>query len=184
MVNHTTKKTFLSLQTQMPKDIDVCLHEDDDELNPFTPTLPPLLPHILEGPYDFVSPPSTPSQSQPALTPSRCQYADGATAYRFIHFEELSVIALLPDDLLSSPSPSLASPLLSSTHVSVSPLSSAKECHDADDVWPFYVEEGDHQICKLCQVGDKHKNAKDKTYSMSTGSTSLCHHLIREHLKL
>ncbi|KAK0477578.1 hypothetical protein IW261DRAFT_1565890 [Armillaria novae-zelandiae] len=91
------------------------VQDNDDELNPFALTLPPLLPHILEGPEDFASPPLTPKQSYPALTPSHCPYADGTMAYR---------------------------------------------------------------------VGDKHKNTKDKNYSMSTGTTSLRHHLIREHLKL
>ncbi|KAK0460198.1 uncharacterized protein EV420DRAFT_1641527 [Desarmillaria tabescens] len=189
MVNHITKKTPPSLQTQMPEHVDLCLNirittvqDDDDELNPFAPTLPPSSPHILEGPYDFVSPPSTPSRSHSASPPSR-RSADGATTYRFVHFEEPSITPSSPEDSLSSPLPSLASPLSSPASISVSPLSSAKERRDADDVWPFYME-GDRRICKLCQAGDKHKNAKDKTYSMSTGTTSLRHHLIREHLKL
>ncbi|KAK0480802.1 hypothetical protein IW261DRAFT_1419138 [Armillaria novae-zelandiae] len=53
--------------------------------------------------------------------------------------------------------------------ISASPLLSTKERHDADDVWPFYVEEDNRRICKLCWAGDKHKNTKDKNYSMTCG---------------
>ncbi len=33
-------------------------------------------------------------------------------------------------------------------------------------------------------MGNKQKNTKDKTYQMSTGTTPLHHHLLREYLKL
>ncbi|KAK0449365.1 hypothetical protein EV421DRAFT_1732636 [Armillaria borealis] len=159
------------------------VQEDNEEINLFAPTLPSSSPHILEGPYDFVSPLSTPSHLHSALMPS-CPSAGGATAYRFVHFEEPSVKPSSPAESLSLSSPSLASAPPSPASVSMSPLSSAKDQRDADNVWPFYLEEGDRQVCKLCWAGDKHKNAKEKTYSMSTGTTSLRHHLIREYLKL
>ncbi|KAK0215915.1 hypothetical protein EDD85DRAFT_962584 [Armillaria nabsnona] len=147
------------------------IQEDDEEINPFVPTLPSSSPHILEGPYDFVSPPSTPSHLPSALTPSRPS-AGGAMAYRFVHFEEPLVVLSSPAESLSSPSPSLASAPPSPVSVSTSPLSLAKDHRDADDVWPFYLEEGDHWVCKLCRAGNKHKNAKEKTYSMMLDSNS------------
>ncbi|KAK0231708.1 hypothetical protein EDD85DRAFT_956518 [Armillaria nabsnona] len=145
----------------------VAENDDEKEENPFAPslwTLPPQSLHILEGPDDLP-------------TPDQCQ--NEARTYQFVHFEVLSVDPPSPSSPPSSPS-SLHSPALSFTSLPSTPRDNC----NADDIWPFYVEEGGHHICKFCCTGDKRKNAKDKTYQMSTGTTPLRHHLLREHLKL
>ncbi|KAK0186795.1 hypothetical protein F5146DRAFT_1004859 [Armillaria mellea] len=64
-------------------------------------------------------------------------------------------------------------PSSDSSASSDSSLSSTKDSSwNANDVWSFYIEEGDSHVCKLCCGGDKHKkNSKDKIYSIKTGTT-------------
>ncbi|PBL01513.1 hypothetical protein ARMGADRAFT_1025206 [Armillaria gallica] len=143
----------------------------------------------VEGLKIETAEPKQPSQTKVTsksleLSINELDHSGGAIVYRFIHFEEPSVVLSSPAESLLLPSPSLPSAPPSPASISTSPLSSAKDHHDADDVWLFYLEEGDCWVCKLCQISNKYKNTKKNTYSINTGTTSLHHYLIREHLKL
>ncbi|KAK0477710.1 hypothetical protein EDD18DRAFT_1114615 [Armillaria luteobubalina] len=135
--------------------------EEDEEERPFVASpLPPSSPHTLEGPDSSPLPstPSTPIRATPDVS--------------------FSSVPGLPT--------SAQSLMLSEASDSGSSPSSAKDSsRNADDVWSFYIEEGNCHVCKLCHGGDKHKkNGKDKIYSIKTGTTGLRYHLIKDHLRL
>ncbi|KAK0245065.1 hypothetical protein EDD85DRAFT_943469 [Armillaria nabsnona] len=153
--------------------------EEDDEESPFVALLlPPSSLHALEGPGDSSSPFSTPTRTTPA----------NAVSYQFVHFD-LPRTSSFADGSFPSVPGSLTSDvqnlmLSNSSDSSSSSLSAKDSSQNTDNVWSFYIKEGDHHMCKLCW-GDKHKkNGKDKVYSIKTGMTGLQYHLIKDHLWL
>ncbi|KAK0458858.1 uncharacterized protein EV420DRAFT_1479527 [Desarmillaria tabescens] len=137
--------------------------EDNDE-DWFGPTLPPSSPHVLEGPEDIRTP-STPVHPPP--------HRREATTYRFVHFDApdppLSPVESSP---LPSPSSKSSSVLSHESSPSSSPSPTQKDSRGAGDIWPFFVEEDSHRICKLCRANKK-SATRPKTYRMSTGTTVL-----------
>ncbi|PBK84510.1 hypothetical protein ARMGADRAFT_1037010 [Armillaria gallica] len=117
--------------------------EEDDEESPFVALpLPPSSLHALEGPGDSPSPFSTPTHTTPA----------NAVSYQFVHFDLPRTSSSTDGSFPSVPGS----------------LTSDDSSQYADDVWSFYIEEGDHHVCKLCCRGDKCKNGKDKVYDITS----------------
>ncbi len=119
--------------------------EDNNE-DWFGPTLPPSSPHVLEGPDDIRT------ASTPICPPPHgCK----ATTYQFVHFDAPDPPSSPAESFLSpSPSPrplSVLSHESSQSSPSSSPLSTPKDSHGAGDVWPFFIEEDGHHVCKLCR---------------------------------
>lgn len=116
--------------------------DENDEEHPFIASpLLPLSPHTLEGPED-APPVSTPTHTIPT----------NVMSYQFVHFDPPrtssdgsfpSVPGLPTSDIQSLPS--------SNASGSESPSSVTDNSRNADDVWSFYIEEGESCICKLCR---------------------------------
>ncbi len=119
--------------------------EEDDEESPFVASpLPPSSPHALEGPGNSPSPFSMPTRTTPA----------NAVSYQFVHFDPPRTSSSADGSFPSvpgSPTSDVQSLMSSNSSDSGSSPSSAKDSsRNADNVWFFYIEEGDHHVCKLC----------------------------------
>ncbi|PBK85478.1 hypothetical protein ARMGADRAFT_556216 [Armillaria gallica] len=112
-----------------------------------------------------------------------------AVSYQFVHFDPPRTSSSADGSFSSVPgSPTSDAPSLPSSNSSgsdSSPSSAKDSSRNTDDVWSFYIEEGNRCVCKLCHGGDKRKkNGKDKIYSIKTGTTGLRYHLMKDHLQL
>ncbi|PBK62038.1 hypothetical protein ARMSODRAFT_1025167 [Armillaria solidipes] len=139
--------------------------DENNEEHPFAASpLPPLSPHTLEGPED-APPVSTPTRTIPT----------NVMSYQFVHFDpsRASSDESFPS-VPGSPTSDIQSLPSSDSSGSESPSSVTDSSRNADDVWSFYIKEGESHVCKLCCAGNKRKkNSKDKMYSIKTSTTGL-----------